>query len=266
MRQGIRAKHLLGDSWFGNKANIKTSIELKLTAIFMMKRGKMAYRYRGHNYTVKELYVLVKRKMIAPKGQRFRTFALTVEINVATKGKMTHWTPVNLVFSQPHGAPHDNWALLLCTDVAYDSTRILELYALRWGIEVYFKEVKQGMAWMKEQSGRYVVHYASIHLASIRYMLIFSMMLDSGQLKFGEMKNRVTGAMEQLGFASMLWELFRALLHGVLDQFEHELGCSVLKKIKASIDATIEGFLFRALQIDPDSLDTQRKLEQIQAA
>jgi len=40
------------------------------------------------------------------------------------------------------------------------------------------------MGWMKEQSGRYTTHYASIHLAAIRYLLIYSLMLDDGRLKF----------------------------------------------------------------------------------
>ena len=34
------------------------------------------------------------------------------------------------------------WALFLSTDVSLSPLRILDLYALRWAIEVYFKETK----------------------------------------------------------------------------------------------------------------------------
>ena len=71
--------------------------------------------------------------------------------------------------------------------------KILKIYALRWSIEVYFKEVKQNMGFQKEQSSNYVVHYASIRLAAIRYSLFFNLVLDDGSLSFGEVRNKITG-------------------------------------------------------------------------
>lgn len=263
VRQGIRAVHLLGDSWFGNKGNIRTAIELGLTAVFMMKRGNLIYRFQGRDYTAKMLYALVKRRMKAAPGQRFLTYALVVEINLSEDGKAQEWVSVKLLFSKPRRETNGTWVVLLCTDTAYSPERILELYALRWSIEVYFKEVKQGMGWMKEQSGRYTTHYASIHLAAIRYLLIYSLMLDDGRLKFGEMRNRITGAIEQLGFAAVLWEFFRALLNGALNRFRQSLGKETLEAITAAIDATVEEFLFKALQIDSDSVYAQLRAEKL---
>lgn len=263
IRQGVKATHLLGDSWFGNKGNISTAIDLGLTAVLMMKRGNLPYRFQGRNYTAKMLYAMVKRKMKATPGQRFLTYALVVEINLSEDDKTQRWVPVTLLFSKPRRENKDAWVVLLCTNTTYSSERILEIYALRWSIEVYFKEVKQGMGWMKEQSGRYTTHYASIHLAAIRYTLIYSLMLDNGLEKFGEMRNRITGAIEQLGFAAVLWEFFKALLNGVLDRFRNTLGGEMLDAIKSAIDATIEEFLFNALQIDAESVSAQLKAEQM---
>lgn len=263
IRQGVKAVHLLGDSWFGNKGNIRTAIELGLKAIFMMKRGNLSYRFQGRDYTAKMLYALVRRKMKAAPGQRFLTYALVVEINLSADGKTEQWVAVKLLFSKPRRENNDTWVVLLCTDTAYCAERILEIYALRWSIEVYFKEVKQGMGWMKEQSGRYTTHYASIHLAAIRYLLIYSLMLDDGRLRFGEMRNRITGAIEQLGFAAVLWEFFKALLNGVLDRFRNALGGEMLDAIKTAIHTTIEEFLFNALQVDNESVCAQLKAEQM---
>ena len=53
IRQGVKAKHLLADSWFGNKGNIKIAIKLSLTAILMMKRGNLSYRFQGRNHVMK---------------------------------------------------------------------------------------------------------------------------------------------------------------------------------------------------------------------
>ncbi len=263
IRQGIKALHLLGDSWFGNKGNIRMANELGLTAVFMMKRGNLSYRFQGRNYTAKMLYLLVKRRMKGFRGQRFLTYGLVVEINLSDDNKTEKWVPVKLLFSKPRRENKNTWVVLLCTDITYSSERILEIYALRWSIEVYFKEVKQGMGWMKEQSGRYTVHYASIHLAAIRYLLIYSLMLDDGRLRFGEMRNRITGAIEQLGFAAVLWEFFKVLLNGVLDGFEKALGKETLDAIKKSIDATVEEFLFSTLQMDNNSVYAQLKAEKM---
>jgi IS4 transposase len=38
----------------------------------------------------------------------------------------------------------------LTTDSQLDDEKILEVYALRWGIEIYFKEAKQKLGFLKE--------------------------------------------------------------------------------------------------------------------
>ena len=43
---------------------------------------------------------------------------------------------------------------------------------MRWAIEVYFKEAKQHLGLLKEQSNHYAAYLASIHLAAIRFCLL----------------------------------------------------------------------------------------------
>ena len=80
----------------------------------------------------------------------------------------------------------DTWVVFLCTDVTLTDSKILQVYALRWSIEVYFKEIKQHLGFLKEQSGRYELAYASVHLSAIRYLLLFEAMLRNGQLDYGQ--------------------------------------------------------------------------------
>jgi hypothetical protein len=266
VRKGIRAVHLLGDTWFGNKGNIRTAIDLGLVAIFMMKRGNLTYRFQGRNYTAAMLYELVKRRMkAASKGCRFMTFSLVVEINLAEPNEPEQWVPVRLLFSKPHRENKGAWVVLLCTDTCYSDGRILEIYSLRWSIEVYFKETKQAMGWMAEQSGDYAVHYASIHLAALRYMLLFNLALDNGGIRFGQVRDRITRNLQDIGFAALLWEFFRALLHGVMDHFKKIIGAEAVESILKAMDATVEEFLFRVFHIDPDSIGQLQKAEKMGA-
>ncbi|MCU7907831.1 MAG: transposase [Candidatus Thiodiazotropha sp. (ex Lucinoma aequizonata)] len=61
-----------------------------------------------------------------------------------------------------------DWALFLTTDIQLSMNKILETYALRWGIEVYFKEAKQHLGFLQEQTAIFASHTASIRLCAIR--------------------------------------------------------------------------------------------------
>jgi hypothetical protein len=58
---------------------------------------------------------------------------------------------------------------VLTTDIKLDAQKMLELYAMRWAIEVYFKESKQHLGFLKEQARHYACYVASIHLTAIRF-------------------------------------------------------------------------------------------------
>jgi hypothetical protein len=262
---GFRARYLLADAWFGCKENIRCSLDNLLVAVFQMKRGNTKSRYHGNFYTATQLYAKVQRHMKAKNARaRFKTASLIVSINLATDdGQPEDWVDVRLVFSAPvRCSSADTWVVFLCTDVALSDWKILEVYSLRWSIEVYFKEIKQSLGFLKEQSGRYQLAYASVHLAAIRYLLLFEAMLRSGQMSFGEIRDQESGRIQALTYASLLWQLFRALIEGALEALKKELGCRIVKRVLAAIDQSIEEFLNNALQMTPDQVAVQLKAEQ----
>jgi hypothetical protein len=266
VRAGFRAAYALGDAWFGCKENIACCLELGLTALFQMKRGCLTYRYRGGDYTAHQLYGLVRRRMRpASRRARFKTASLVVRLDVNTDPQQpARWVEVRLVFSAPvRAASADTWVVFLCTDLKLSDAKILEVYALRWSIEVYFKEIKQNLGFLKEQSGRYELAYASVHLAALRYLLLFEAMLRADQLSYGEIRDRESGRLQTLTYATLLWQLFRALIEGALEGLIRDLGRRVIKKVLAAIDQTVEGFLNQALQISPEQIAAQLKAEEL---
>ena len=266
LRAGFTACYVLADAWFGCKENIACCLENKLTAIFQMKRGLLAYRYHGRDYTVYQLYGMVQRRL-RPQNRRarFKTASLIVSLNLATDDRQTaNWVEVRLVFSAPVRATSaDTWVVFLCTDAKLSEFKILEVYALRWSIEVYFKEIKQNLGFLKEQSGRYQLAYASVHLAALRYLLLFEAMLRGGQLSYGEIRDRESGRLQTLTYAALLWQLFRALIEGALEGLVRDLGQKIIKKVLAAIDQTVEEFLNEALQISPQQVSAQLKAEEL---
>jgi hypothetical protein len=229
-----------------------------------MKRGLLQYRYRGQDYTAHQLYERVRRRMRARNRRaRFKTASLVVKLNVQTKERRpAQWVKVRLIFSAPvRAASADTWVVFLCTDPELSEVKVLEAYALRWSIEVYFKEVKQNLGFLHEESGRYQVAYASVHLAAVRYLLLFEAMLRQGRLSYGEIRDRESGRLQVLTHATLLWELFRALIEGALDGLVRELGRALVKKVLAAIDQTVESFLAEALQITAPQVAVQLEAE-----
>jgi hypothetical protein len=266
LRAGFTAAYVLADAWFGCKENIACCLDNQLVGLFQMKRGLLAYRYHGRAYTASQLYVMVQRQM-RPQNRRarYKTASLIVSLNLETDERQpARWVEVRLVFSAPVRARSaDTWVVFLCTDVKLSDAKILEVYALRWSIEVYFKEIKQNLGFLKEQSQRYQLAYASVHLAGMRYLLLFEAMLRNGQLTYGEIRDRETGRLQILTYAALLWQLFRALIEGALESLVRDLGRKVVKKILAAIDQTVEGFLNEALHISPQQISVQLKAEEL---
>lgn len=264
IRLGINAQYLLGDCWYGCRKNIRLALVLGLIGIFRMKRGNLKYRLNGREYTLVQLYYFVKRRLEKNRNCKWKTAGLNVELNLSDDENEPKWVKVRLVFSCPRNPKKNEWAAFLCTDIEMPDSKVLEIYALRWGVEVFFKEAKQNMGLLKEQTGNYVCHYASIHLASIRYLLLFDSMIARGADKFGEMRNEITGKLEMISFATLLWELFKAIIYGVLDQFE-KIGKEMINEIKEKIEMSIMDFLEKALQLDSCYLKNERKAEKLRA-
>ena len=262
IKAGIRFSHVIADSWFGNRENIKAAVSEGLTGIFRMKRGNLQYIYNSRYYTATELYASVKRRMTRLKGTSYKTVSLNVLLSLSGDKKDPELLPVKLLFSSSIHSQKENWVVFLSTDKDLTAEKILEIYALRWSIEVYFKEIKQHFGFLKEQTGDYAVHYASVHLCALRYMLVAHRMLTSGEA-FGTIRNKITKQMETLTFARLLWELFKALIYGVLDSLTSEISESIIEMVKQKITVSITEFLDSALQLDDHYVQNELKAESI---
>ncbi len=99
---------------------------------------------------------------------------------------------------------------------------MLEIYALRWGIDVYFKEAEQHLGLLKEQSIYYSAYLASIHLTALRFCILLFAQYEQGMASVGASRTRMKESMNTMGFASRFWVLFRALILGALNELQEE--------------------------------------------
>lgn len=265
LKFGFKAAYVIGDAWFGNKGNVKAVLKANMTAIFRMRDSNLKFRLSERRLTVNALYHLAKFYRRPDKHSEklpWKTWTLSVELNLAENAdRKDDCRRVNLVFSVPKHRTKDEFAVFLCTDTMLSAEEILEVYALRWGIELYFKEVKQYMGFMKEQTGNYSCHYASVHLSALRYILFSHIFMQEGTFYIGKHRKNISDALELMSFASLLWTLFKAIVNGALDDLKSLIGCELLQTVKDHIDCTVTEFLNQALQLDPKSLLEESRAE-----
>lgn len=147
---------------------------------------------------------------------------------------------------------HD-WAVFLTTDTALSGTGILELYSMRWAIEVYFKEAKQHLGFLKEQSNHYAAHIASIHLTAIRLCLLVIAKRTQGAENIAGVRQVLCSNCADISFAGKLWQVKRAVITGALDSLKAVIDDAVAMVMDA-IDAHIECWLLQVLQLDARTL------------
>ena len=269
IRGGVKVDFLLADAWFGTKAMLRSTEELSLTAIVRMKKGKLKYRlttYKDDKEVVqdldlKELYKqTVRKKWQKISGQPYQCKILDVQLNLTSSDKEPEqWRNVRLLFVRGNAeiekqdtGKHD-WAVFLSTDINLEAAKVLEIYALRWAVEVYFKEAKQHLGFLKEQSIHYAAYIASIHLVAIRFCMLISAKHNSGASGFSEARSSLSHNLRDINYAARLWQVFKAVISGALNELKELLGDAVTL-VMDTIEQHINCFFVQALQLDPKTL------------
>ena len=266
LRAGMEADYVVADAWFGTKPMVRTALELEVCPILRMKKGNMKYRAVVKGRTKQELNAqelyshMVKREWKKVRGLPWKAVFLNVELNLAQDGE--NWQPVRLLFvrglkelEEPEASKKD-WALFLTTDVNLSMSKMLEIYALRWGIEVYFKEAKQHLGFLAEQTVTFASHTASIHLCAIRYLMLVNAKLEGEESRVGDIRTNIQEQLNTLSFAGRLWEIFRAIISGTLYALQKKLGCRV-DVIMQTIDKRVNEFFIQSLQLDAFTLQLE---------
>ncbi len=232
LRADVNAQYFLADAWFATKPILKLTEEESLTAILRMKKNKMKYRLMTTSGTYLSLSAVglykdqVKGQWAKIKGGPYQSKSIIVELNLAQSNKESdHWVRVKLLFvrgvnEEKQQAGKNDWALFLSTDSHLSDEKVLEIYALRWGVEVYFKEAKQKLGFLKEQSIHYSTYIASIHLTAIRFCLLLFAKHEEGASRLSDSRNEMIDSLCTLDFTSRLWWVFKALITGTLDELK----------------------------------------------
>jgi SRSO17 transposase len=269
IRSGINVDYLLADAWFGTKGMLRSAEELSVACIVRMKKSQLKYRLTHYkkkqkviqDLDLKELYQhSIRKQWHKISGQPYQCKILDVELNLTNSlsKEPEKWRNVRLLFVRGNvdvdkqKAGKNDWAVFLTTDMSLEAPKILEIYALRWAVEVYFKEAKQNLGFLKEQSNHYAAYIASIHLAAIRFCLLIIAKQDS-ETGLPEARRLLSNNLTDINFAARLWQVFKAVISGALNELEELLG-DTISLVMDTIKKHINCFFVQALQLDVKTL------------
>ena len=235
IRRALRLKipfgYVLVDSWFMSGKMIRFILSLpgKKHLLGMGKMNSTKYTFQDKEFTAKELCDRLSRKK---KGKRNRSLHMTcIQVNVYLQE-----LPVCLYFYRNTGK--GPWQFVNSTNLDLSPLEAYQLYAIRWNIEVYFKESKEFFGLNDCHSRDFDALVAHTSVAMIAYNMFSTAKRLNHYETLGDLFREVASQMTELSLSDRIWAVIEELL----------------KWVSEYLDINFESFIQSLMQKgDPDS-------------
>jgi hypothetical protein len=158
---GIRADYVLTDSWFTCWEVVCSVLDCNMKFIGMFSIVKTLFGYGNKKLTYNQIRHINKHRM--KRNKQFNLFYIRTVVD---------WNGQMIVLYFTRKGSHGKWKTLLSTDLSADFTQTIEVYQIRWAIEVFFKEAKQLLGLGKCQSNDFDAQVASTTLVMAQYIFL----------------------------------------------------------------------------------------------
>jgi hypothetical protein len=166
-KHGILANYVLMDSWFVNDMMLKGIRGIRKGMMHVVGMCKMdARKFVVHGRELKSEAIIKlegTKKGGTQTSKRFKS--KYIKVDAIYKG-----TPVRLYYVKYKGA--NKWKLLLTTDLSLSFVKAMELYQIRWTIEVLFKECKQYLRLGQAQNTDFDGQIADITITLLTHLIL----------------------------------------------------------------------------------------------
>jgi hypothetical protein len=214
VKNGLTAKYVLADSWFIHEPFINGIRKIKkgLLHVIGMCSSNKKFEINGISYNPK---ILIAKHSNGKKTNRkfkmqyFRVYA-------EYKG-----IPLKLFFvKQGYSNNNDNWKLIITTDLSLSFQRAIEIYQIRWTIEVFFKEAKQNLNLGKSQSNYFNAQIADTTICLMQYILLDLLKRFENYETIGGAFRNSKYAMLELTLSDRIMEIFLQIMKELVELLE----------------------------------------------
>jgi len=164
-KKGVTADYLVCDSWFSFPGHVQ-ALSKHLPVICMLKDlPSISFLHNRRIYQLKSLYEKVNK---IKRTNAFKGSPIIGSITV----QMLNGPTIRVVFVRDSRTP-GRWLALASTDLTISPERVCRIYAKRWAIEVFFKQIKQELGLASEVEVRsYAALVAHTSIVYLRYMML----------------------------------------------------------------------------------------------
>ena len=246
-KHGFVPQYLLCDCWFSSEKFITTIRKIKKGAIHflgMVRQDKRKYLYNGKELTAAEL--LKQLKSTAKRCRKINSRYIEVIVEYKTAGKL------KLFFSR--FSHQGKWKLIAATDLNLNYLKTMEIYSLRWGIEVVFKECKQHLNLGKCQSNDFDAQIAETSISLMLYTMLAFYKRTHAYETLGRIFAHLKDQFLEATIAERLWLIFLELQKILAEIFEIDLDECFYKLINSEkAEAVLQSLICGLLPQDFNS-------------
>jgi hypothetical protein len=159
--------YVLTDSWFFNQALVRAVSKLtkrhKINLISMAKMNTTKYKLMANNkyYNAAELLIKLERQAVTARSHKAKYIKVAVSFGDIR---------VNLFFIKIGQA--SSWKLLVTNDLTINFQKLMEVYQIRWSIEIFFRESKQYLNLGKSKSTCFDAQIADATISLTQYTIL----------------------------------------------------------------------------------------------
>jgi hypothetical protein len=207
VKHGFSADYVLCDSWFTSEALIaavRDTAKGSMHLIAGVPNGNRKYGYADGLFNAKEIIALLKKEGNERRCRKWGTRYF--EVVAQYKGVGT----VKMFMSRYPG--QKKWRVFITTDLSLSYVKMIEIYSIRWTIEVMFRECKQHLLLGKCQSRDFDAQIASVTITFMLYTFLVFMKQNQDYSSVGEALLFVQQDVCEKNLAERLFELFESLL------------------------------------------------------
>ena len=223
VKHGFVPDFVLSDSWFFSLKLLQTVRTLKngkVHLLSMCKMGKINFECMGKEYSAGQLL-----KHLQGKKKRCRKVnSYYIECTVNYKGET-----LKLFFSR--FSKRSKWRLLITTNTSLSYIKVIEIYQIRWSIEVMFKELKQYFHIEKCQSLDFDAQIADTTIRMIQYLILTFKKRFEDYETLGGVFRHSQEMLQEMVLAERLWLLFLAIVKEVGETLDIDVAELIEKMI-----------------------------------
>jgi predicted nucleic acid-binding Zn finger protein len=209
--QGLKVDYLLMDSWFTCEAFIDAVKKVKKQTVHligMYKIPKTKFGYLDQELTYSQIRNHLGK---AKRCRSLRLYYMQARVSY-------HGNQLTMFFSRQ--GKNGKWKVFLTTNTELSFKQMIEIYQVRWTIEVFFKESKQLLGLGKCQSNDFDAQIADTTITMIQHMLMTLQYRFEHYESKGKLFEHVQEEIIQSRLNERLWGLFIELLKIIETVFE----------------------------------------------